>query len=603
MSAYLKFFQLEHAPFEAGPENPVVLGTKALRDAFAQIESGLDEGAPRICVNGGSGLGKTSLARALPKLLDGRGRVVVLLNPALPWAALRGGIVRQLDLEGGVLSRKTLLARRDEGERLVIVIDAAERIDRESLEHMDILLGYRTDADEQLVHCVLLANLDRAQEQADCPLMWWLDTLNTLQLEFAPIPVAGVRSYIVKHLKRAGWNGGDLFTAEAAQAIHRITGGVPRSVSALCEEVLEAAAERQLDRIGSALVEEVSGEGPADAGAGDGEAGEVVLDAVISRFGFEPADGATDEGRAGDVGDEDSPFGWPDAGADGASIATPEASARVEEAGGRSAVGARAGEDAGAGLGVDRASDDDPRASDTTDSGDQADGQPSPRPTSTAGLDAFFGPVSERPATEGPPTLELTQATDVAPHPDELDRSHRDATNDAADVDDANRADFAPYGAELDVESGGGATRWAAAVVVVAALVLGGLYAGGMLPGASEDEAVAADTRTADDPGHGDEITPSAQERLSALTQSDGPRVPAEPTGDGRSGDTGSSADSNKLGTLAHTESKGIAARDGDEIRDAPEPRMHDASSPAPPAPPASPARADPMDRANERHF
>jgi len=260
MSAYLKFFQLEHAPFESESKTPVVLGTKALRDAFEQIQAGLDEDAPRICVNGRSGLGKTSLARALPRLLDERARTVVLFDPAHPWHALRGAIVRQLDLEDGVLSRQTLLARRSEGLRLVVVIDAAERIDRESLEHLDILLAYRTDDDEQLVHCVLLANLEHAEQQHDCPLLWWLDTLNTLQLEFAPIPVAGVRSYIVKHLKRAGWAGGELFSGEAALAIHRYTGGVPRSVSSLCEQVLEVAAERGLGWIDAELVEELCGE-------------------------------------------------------------------------------------------------------------------------------------------------------------------------------------------------------------------------------------------------------------------------------------------------------------------------------------------------------
>jgi type II secretory pathway predicted ATPase ExeA len=258
MSAYLQFFQLERSPFDMSAQSGIVLGTQALRDAFAAIERGLEEGSPRICVNGKSGLGKTSLARSLPKLLAESTRVVVLLNPSLSWRTLRTAIVKQLGLEGGLLSRTSLAAAAREGRRLVVAIDRAETISRDSLEHLDILLQYRGDDDRQLVHCVMLANLEAASAgDQECPLLWWLDQLTTLQLEFAPIPAAGVASYIQKHLKRAGWKGGRLFSEEAAQAIHRLTGGVPRAVSEMCDRVLAAAAERGSQAIDAALIDEV----------------------------------------------------------------------------------------------------------------------------------------------------------------------------------------------------------------------------------------------------------------------------------------------------------------------------------------------------------
>ena len=269
MSAYLKFFQLEKSPFDTRAQSNLVLGTKALRGAFSEIETGLSDGAPRICVNGKAGLGKTSLARALPKLLGETARVVLILNPSLPWSTLRAAIVKQLDLAEGNLSRKTLMRARAEGRQLVIAVDQAERISNESLEHFDILLGYKNDDDEQLLHCVLLANLEAAasmhtDEGEPCPLLWWLDRLNTLQLEFHPIPTGGVASYVHKHLKRAGWKGGQIFSAEAMQTIHRLTGGVPREMSDLCERSLELAAEQETDRIDVAMVEECFGEIPLE---------------------------------------------------------------------------------------------------------------------------------------------------------------------------------------------------------------------------------------------------------------------------------------------------------------------------------------------------
>jgi type II secretory pathway predicted ATPase ExeA len=260
MSAYLKFFELEKSPFDTSAQSNLVLGTKALRGAFAEIEQGMDEGSARICVTGDSGMGKTSLARALPKLLGERARVVLLLNPSLPWATLRAAIVKQLELDKGVLSRKALTNAAYDGRRLVLAVDQAELTSEETLEHLDILLGYRSDSDEQLITCILLTNMQKAREQDECPLLWWLDKLNTLQLEFSPIPAAGVQSYIAKHLKRAGWKGGNLFSPEAAERIHRLTGGVPRKVSDTCERVLEEAADRNLRQIGPELVEQLFGE-------------------------------------------------------------------------------------------------------------------------------------------------------------------------------------------------------------------------------------------------------------------------------------------------------------------------------------------------------
>jgi type II secretory pathway predicted ATPase ExeA len=95
MPAYLKYFELKQSPFEGKAQSKVVLGTRALRDAFKAIRDGLEEGSARICVSGGPGLGKTSLARSLPKLLGDTARVVLVRDPSVPWQSLRGQIAKR----------------------------------------------------------------------------------------------------------------------------------------------------------------------------------------------------------------------------------------------------------------------------------------------------------------------------------------------------------------------------------------------------------------------------------------------------------------------------------------------------------------------------
>lgn len=253
MSAYLKFFELEQSPFEGKAQAQVVLGTKALREAFALIRTGLDEGDARICVSGGAGLGKTSLARALPKLLGDSARVAVILDPDVSWETQRGSIAKQWGLTAGGLARAILIeAARD--RRLVLVIDQAERASEEFLDHLDIILSYRSENDEPVVQSILLARLSGRDQQDPAPILWWLDRIQTLQLEFAPLPRDGVESYIHKHLKRAGWRGERLFTEGAALAIHGYTGGIPGEVSKLCERLLAEAAARDRHDIDDTFV-------------------------------------------------------------------------------------------------------------------------------------------------------------------------------------------------------------------------------------------------------------------------------------------------------------------------------------------------------------
>jgi general secretion pathway protein A len=253
MSAYLKFFELEQSPFEGKAQSQIVLGTKALRDAFALIRSGLDEGTARICVNGGAGLGKTSLARALPKLLNDSARVAIVFDGHVSWESARGSIAKQWGLATGGLARTGLLEAALD-RRLVLVIDQAERASEEFLDHLDVVLSYRSENDEPVVQSVLFAHLSASNQQEPAPLVWWLDRIQTLQLEFAPLPQDGVESYIHKHLKRAGWRGERIFSREAALAIHQYTGGIPAEVSRLCEQLLAEAAEISLHDIDAVFV-------------------------------------------------------------------------------------------------------------------------------------------------------------------------------------------------------------------------------------------------------------------------------------------------------------------------------------------------------------
>jgi general secretion pathway protein A len=256
MAAYIRFYQFDASPFGDGNAKPgMVLGTHSLRGALAKVKQGLSEDSPRICLTGSAGVGKTSFSRALPKLLADSAQVAVILDPRRPWRDIRATITKRFNLQGGAISRKALLAARESSKQLVLVIDQAEALSHESLDHLDILLQYKCDDDKQLLHCVMMADLDGASSGTEIPLLWWLDKFTTLQLQFSPIPAEGLRHYVEKHLAKAGWAGGELFTEEALVSIHRNTGGVPRAINELCEKILIEGGMRGINSISSEFIE------------------------------------------------------------------------------------------------------------------------------------------------------------------------------------------------------------------------------------------------------------------------------------------------------------------------------------------------------------
>lgn len=286
MAAYLRFYEFDNSPFESdGAKRSMVLGTQSLRGAFDEVKQGLDDDSPRICLSGPGGVGKTSFCRALPKLLSDTARVALIQNPRKSWQEIRATIAKKFTLEGGAISRKALLKAGANGKQLVLVIDQAEALSHESLDHLDILLQYKRDDDKQLLHCIMLADLEAASSGTEIPLLWWLDKLTTLQLQFSPIPVQGLRHYVEKHLAKAGWAGGELFTDEALVSIHRNTGGVPRAINELCERILIEGGAREITSITPAVIEQLCGDSVEDDPTKDPE---LSADFSIGDFGTSP---------------------------------------------------------------------------------------------------------------------------------------------------------------------------------------------------------------------------------------------------------------------------------------------------------------------------
>jgi MSHA biogenesis protein MshM len=253
MADVLDFFGLRRQPF-AERARDVVLATPPLRKVLERVRTDLAMGATHLLITGPGGIGKTSLARALPRVLRRSASVAgiaCVFDPTPEWGRLRTAIARDLALEGGALSRNSLLAACGHGRRHVVVVDDAHRLSYETLEHLGNLLRTTTSLGDPVCDCILLADPTTGER----PLQAWLEGLRCIELALEPLPASAICDYAHRRLRAAGWEGNRLFSEGACRAIHTITGGVPLAVNKVCNLVLIEAAARCRRWIDAELVD------------------------------------------------------------------------------------------------------------------------------------------------------------------------------------------------------------------------------------------------------------------------------------------------------------------------------------------------------------
>jgi hypothetical protein len=125
----------------------------------------------------------------------------------------------------------------------VIVIDDAERLDSDHVDHLENFVVLRGDTGLPLFTFVLIANLALHHAQTGMALQRWLDPSRVLHVPLAPLSSREICGYLGARMRRVGWSGEAPFTAEAAVRLHELTGGVPGALNELARRLLAGAVQ------------------------------------------------------------------------------------------------------------------------------------------------------------------------------------------------------------------------------------------------------------------------------------------------------------------------------------------------------------------------
>jgi len=262
---YQEFYGLRELPFELTANPKYLYLTPLYREALSTLQYGLSAAKAITVLIGEAGTGKTTLLRAA--LASERCRqvhCVYLSNPALTRGEFFEMLARTLGLSADAARSKAVLldelesalrASRSRGEITALVVDEAQVLSVGLLEEIRLLANIET-VTEKLLPVVLVGQPvfgvyleDRGLRQ--------LKQRVALRCEIAPFDLPETAAYIATRIKMAGGLAIQLFTREAVTLIHEHSGGIPRTISVICDNALVHGLALGHQPVGQEVVREV----------------------------------------------------------------------------------------------------------------------------------------------------------------------------------------------------------------------------------------------------------------------------------------------------------------------------------------------------------
>lgn len=249
---YLEYFGLNEFPFALTPNTDfycnLLSHQEALDVALVAIKNG--EGFTKII--GEVGTGKTLLCRKLLKALEPDKKYVTayILNPNIDCVGLYETLAKELGVtikakkitQNSLLKLLTdkLLDIYKEGKMVVVLIDEAQALPKDTLESLRLLSNLETES-KKLLHMVLFGQpeLDEHLEEDN---LRQLKQRITFSYYLKPLKRHELEDYINNRLLKAGYkNYGSLFSKKICDVLFRASNGIPRLINVLCHKALLAA--------------------------------------------------------------------------------------------------------------------------------------------------------------------------------------------------------------------------------------------------------------------------------------------------------------------------------------------------------------------------
>ena len=243
---YTEFYGLREKPFSLSPDPRFLFLSASHREALAHLLYGIEQGEGFIAITGEVGTGKTTLCRTLLQRLEPGSEIAFLFNPQLSGLELLQAITAEFGLPVEGQSRRELMAqlnaflltKKQEGRRVLLLIDEAQNLDSEALEQVRLLSNLETDT-QKLIQIVLIGQPE-LDAMLESPHLRQLRQRISVRWRLNSLSASETREYIRHRLRVAAGKPLEVFTEMALREVHRRSTGIPRIVNRLCDRALLA---------------------------------------------------------------------------------------------------------------------------------------------------------------------------------------------------------------------------------------------------------------------------------------------------------------------------------------------------------------------------
>ncbi|MEN8212295.1 MAG: AAA family ATPase [Thermodesulfobacteriota bacterium] len=252
---YNTFFDLRKKPFKLVPNPEFLFLGKCHEEVLAHLTYATSQGDGFVEITGEVGTGKTTLCRVFLEGLNKDVEAAFIFNSKLDSTQLLKAIHKEL----GILSMANgsveltqdlnnfLLKKKSQGKSVILLIDEAQNLGKETLEQLRLLSNLETTSSKLLQ--IILVGQPELREILDSHEMRQLRQRINLSYHIHPMTQQETFDYITHRIDVASKKPQTLFSRSAQKNIFKFTRGIPRLINIACDRSLLVAYSLKQNRV------------------------------------------------------------------------------------------------------------------------------------------------------------------------------------------------------------------------------------------------------------------------------------------------------------------------------------------------------------------
>jgi type II secretory pathway predicted ATPase ExeA len=258
---YEAFYGIREKPFTILPDPDLIYWGSMHRMAFTMLEFGVTNNTGFTVITGAIGSGKTTLLRYLLRRLSAHVTMGLISNSPqgrhelLQWILMSFGQPFEGDYPTLFKRLQDFLYRQHASRRrTILIIDEAQNLGSDSLEHLRMLSNI--NADKHQILQLIIVGQPQLRDLLLAPQLHQFAQRISSDFHLQPLSESEVANYIAFRLQAAGATR-IMFTRDAAAIIAEASGGIPRMINILCDTALVYGFANSHQTITADLVSEV----------------------------------------------------------------------------------------------------------------------------------------------------------------------------------------------------------------------------------------------------------------------------------------------------------------------------------------------------------